>query len=332
MTPVTCPDSSGWVMPTSTCRPPTAANRRAVAQQQHKSGVALAHNVTNQPTKDKMPIDQAYAKPRTMRRTAALAAIAVAALAGAWARRDYLAWLALGEGGLPANPKGWLITSYLRLRKADPIATAVYDAQIHTPGAAAHLGPLPGRRGPRPRIAAWPIPHRQLDQFPGPEMRTALERVFDDALRTHAGPVHSKLSHFEKRNSAVTLRDPVAGHPDARLSEGETAHIHPYDGSMHMIFSAADATSVLDAGWGERHPLAGVLPELPSTYIYVYPPRDGAELAIVAQLLNAAIEHMTSTGTDQSGDRQHRPPKAPTTPRRTHLRGAPPPTPGQRHE
>ena len=47
---------------------------------------------------------------------------------------------------------------------------------------------------------------------------------------------------------------------------------------------------------GERHPLTGVLPELPSTYIYVYPPRDEVELAIVAQLLNAAIEHMTSRG------------------------------------
>jgi hypothetical protein len=33
-----------------------------------------------------------------MRRTAALAAVAAAALAGAWARRDYRAWLALGEG------------------------------------------------------------------------------------------------------------------------------------------------------------------------------------------------------------------------------------------
>lgn len=55
-----------------------------------------------------------------------------------------------------------------------------------------------------------------------------------------------------------------------------------------------------------RRPPAGVLPELPITYIYVYPPRDGAELAIVAQLLNAAIEHMTSTGTDQSGDRSRR--------------------------
>jgi hypothetical protein len=107
--------------------------------------------------------------------------------------------------------------------------------------------------------------------------------------------VHSRLSRFEKHNLAVTLRDPATDHADARLSEGEIAHIHPYDGSMHMIFSVTDAASVLDAGWGERHPLAGVLPELPSTYIYVYPPRDGAELAIVARLLNAAIEHMTGT-------------------------------------
>jgi hypothetical protein len=253
-----------------------------------------------------MAIDQTYANPRTMRRTAALAAIGVAALASTWARHDYRAWLALGEGGLPANPKGWLITSYLRLRKADPMTTTVYDPQIGTPGAAAHLGPLPSRRGPRPTIAPWPIPHRQLDQFPGPEIRVALDSVFDDALRTHTDTVHSRLSHFEKHNPAVTLCDPAAGHPDARLSKGETAHIHPHDGSMHMILSAADATSVLDAGWGERHPLAGMLPELPSTYIYVYPPRDGAELAIVAQLLNAAIEHMTSTGTDQSGDRSRR--------------------------
>jgi hypothetical protein len=127
-------------------------------------------------------------------------------------------------------------------------------------------------------------------------MRAALDGVFEDALGRHADTVHSRLSHFEKHNPAVTLRDPAAGHADARLSEGETAHIHPHDGSMHMIFSAADAATVLDAGWGERHPLAGVLRALPSTYIYVYPPRDRAELAIVAQLLNAAIEHMTSTG------------------------------------
>jgi hypothetical protein len=203
-----------------------------------------------------------------MHRTAALAAVVAGGLAGTWARRDYRAWLTLGEGGLPANPKGWLITSCLRLRKADPITTKVYDAQVGTLGALAHVGPLPRRRGPRPTIAPWPIPHRQLDQFSGPEIRAALDGVFEDALGRHADAVHSKLSRFEKHNLAVTLRNPAAGHADAQLSEGETAHIHPHDGSMHMIFSTADAASVLDAAWGERHPLAGVLPELPNTYVY----------------------------------------------------------------
>jgi len=137
-----------------------------------------------------------------MSRAAALAAIAVAALAGTWARRDYRAWLALGEGGLPLNPKGWLITSYLRLRKADPS---------------------------RPRCTT--------------------------------------------RRSGRPAPPPT---------------------SAHSHLSAADAARILDAGWGERHPLAGVRPELPSTYVYVYPPRDEAELAVVAQLLDAAIDHMTS--------------------------------------
>lgn len=222
----------------------------------------------------------------------ALAGIAAAALAGAWFRRDYRGWLALGEGGLPSSPKGWLITSYLRLQKADPITTAVYDAQLGRPGTEAHLAALPRRRGPRPAIAPWPVPHRQLDQFPPPQIRAALDGVFADAVERHAGIVHLQRSHYESHNPAVTLRDPGAGHPHAQLGAGETAHIHPGDGSMHMIFSAADAVTVIDAGWGERHPLAGVRPELPDTYIYVYPPRDDTELEVVARLLDASIAHM----------------------------------------
>src|ERR1700757_1799375 len=103
-----------------------------------------------------------------MRRSAALATDVATALPSIWARRDYRAWLALDEGGLPANPKGWLITSYLRLRKAEPITTRMYDAQIGSLGAAAHLGPLPSRRGPRPTIAPWPSHTASSISSPGP--------------------------------------------------------------------------------------------------------------------------------------------------------------------
>lgn len=45
-----------------------------------------------------------------MSRTFAVLSGGLLASAAAWAWRDYHAWLALGEGGLPANPRGWLHT------------------------------------------------------------------------------------------------------------------------------------------------------------------------------------------------------------------------------
>lgn len=46
-----------------------------------------------------------------VRSTLAVATVAAMGVA-AWAYRDYRAWLAPGAGGLPANPRGWLRTTY----------------------------------------------------------------------------------------------------------------------------------------------------------------------------------------------------------------------------
>lgn len=213
-----------------------------------------------------------------------------------WIRKDYLGWIALGKGGLPSNWRGWLVMSRFRMRKRDPIETECYLPDQVKPDNVSYLTDLPRRNGPRPSIAPWPIPHRQMSQFVGSGIRKELESAFAEAVSRHSDTVHFKLSFFEKHCPAVTLREPGCGHPHALFGEGETAHIHPSDGSMHMIFSAADATKVLDASWGERHPMSGVLPELPSTYVYIYPPRDEYELGIVKQLLEAAIAHMAGTG------------------------------------
>ena len=72
---------------------------------------------------------------------------------------------------------------------------------------------------------------------------------------------------------------------------------------MHMIFGSADAGRIIQAGWGECHPLAGQL-NLPHTYLLVYPPRDEHELAVTARLLNAAVDHMAvpRAGQDGPGD------------------------------
>ena len=140
-------------------------------------------------------------------------------------------------------------------------------------------------------IGVHPVPHRQLDQLPGAPTTQRIVATFDDLVNRRPDLLRYELSFFEKRNQAVFLRDPVSGHADAKASHGEIAHVHPSDGSMHMIFGAGDARVVMEAGWGECHPLAGRL-NLPDTYILVYPPRDANEMEMTRQLLEAAVSHM----------------------------------------
>ncbi len=224
-------------------------------------------------------------------KTAFAVTAALTTAAGAiWAYRDYRAWLALGRGGLPANPFGWLAASYFRLRSNDPLDTSTLEDDD---AASAALIGIPSRTGPRPRMAAWPIPNRQIDQAVDAATQTRLSAAFDDEAARRREQLGYRLSHFEKRNQALTLLQPAPGHADAAKSHGEIAHMHD-DGSMHMIFSKADARLVIERGWGERHPSVGVLRALPLTYLYVYPPRNAAELAVVERLLEASITHMTA--------------------------------------
>lgn len=54
-----------------------------------------------------------------------------------------------------------------------------------------------------------------------------------------------------------------------------------------------DVKIVLEAGWGERHPLAGVfkrwfLPQLPAGFIMLYAPQDDDEIEVVLKVISAA--------------------------------------------
>jgi hypothetical protein len=222
-----------------------------------------------------------------------VATIVVAGLIGAalWARADFKRWTALGPGGLPHTTAGWIKLARYRLMSGDCFSTRMYSAGS-TDDSPAHLGSLPRRAGPRPRIAPYPIPHRQLDQYGGTQIRRRLDHLFDEVVERHAGIIHYKLSHFEKHTPAITLCKPECGHDHALASHGEVAHVHPFDGSMHMIFSPRDAKVVIEAGWGERHPLAGRVLNIPNTYIFVYPPRDDEELAVVGRLIDGSVAHM----------------------------------------
>ena len=215
--------------------------------------------------------------------------LVIGCAAAAWAIRDYARWRSLGPGGLPATWSGWLTTTRLRLKAIDPLdsgpiaASAINDWH-------AWKG-VRKRAGKRPKVSPYPVPHRQLDQLPSDLVCVALQNLFDHAVAENALEVHYALSHWEKRHPAIRRRS------TARLgapSFGEIAHIHPSDHSMHMILSPRDAIAAIEAGWGERHGLAGVALELPVNYVMLYAPRGEDDLAAIGELLEAAIRYASS--------------------------------------
>lgn len=60
---------------------------------------------------------------------------------------------------------------------------------------------------------------------------------------------------------------------------------------MHLTLHPADARIMIEAGWGERHPLArgGWLERfVPRGFVMVYAPRTQEEIFVVLQLVRAA--------------------------------------------
>jgi hypothetical protein len=72
---------------------------------------------------------------------------------------------------------------------------------------------------------------------------------------------------------------------------------------------------VIEKGWGERHPLAGVRLNLPDTYLMIYAPRDTSELEVMQQLVRAAIQNLCLC--------EITPPALPYTPRPNQEAGRP---------
>src|ERR1700759_382453 len=96
----------------------------------------------------------------TTRRLGAALTVATVLGIAELARRDYRAWIALGEGGIAPGPRGWLKVTALRMTAGDPTDLSRLPAGSAQPG----LRNLPWRTDPRPRVGAHPIPHRQLSQ------------------------------------------------------------------------------------------------------------------------------------------------------------------------
>lgn len=207
---------------------------------------------------------------------------------GIWAVNDYNDWTSLGEGGIEHGAVGWLTVTGARLLKKDPHDTRIFSEGIGKPWDVKTLKDLPRRDGSRPKIARHPVPHRQLTQIGDRDLADKLHAKLKQ-LALNDARLEFKTSHTEKHNDALWVSDSAYANPAAK-NQGEIAHVHEVDGSVHVILSPSDARTVLESQWGELHPLAGIdglLP--PSTYVLLYSPRNALELAVHEKIVVAAI-------------------------------------------
>ncbi|NYD36028.1 luciferase family protein [Actinomycetospora corticicola] len=199
------------------------------------------------------------------------AVLAGALVAGAWARRDYRAWRALGQGGLPPTPWGWVCVTALR-----GVALLPAPSRSQEGPPSEEVENLPRRAAPRPTVAPHPVPHRVVDQQAPDELVVGLQRHLEDLARRP--PLQMATSRWERHHAALWWG-----------STDEIAHVHPVDGSCHVVLPPADLDTVQERGWGVVHPLAG-RGGLPRSYTLLFPPRDVTEAGHVAAVLRAAAE------------------------------------------
>ncbi|MFD0367348.1 phospholipase [Streptomyces sp. NPDC059071] len=143
---------------------------------------------------------------------------------------------------------------------------------------------LPERPGPRPVTSAT-VPHQQLTQNSPYHVQRRLLHRCGELAGVEVSATRVSVP------GAVGLQLTTAGEDGRTL---EFAHAHPsYDGSWHVCLPADEAASVVEAGWGEYHPLAG--DRLPRGTVLLFAPRDGEESEVCFGVLKSAHDFASRT-------------------------------------
>lgn len=185
------------------------------------------------------------------------------------------------------------------------------------------LGFLPKREGPRPTILG--LTQHQVDQPALADNVAHLENLMNDVIKHQFDNVNS-LQPVDDDDDAVIIQtcsclegglwgirryvDVPANKRDSfgRDDEFGGEIFHPRcDGTSLVVLHPDDIRVVLEAGWGERHLLAtgkwiwrlffhsilGIRCPVPEDAVILYAPRDEYELAILRDIVIAAVWNET---------------------------------------
>lgn len=221
--------------------------------------------------------------------------------------RDYQIYLSYGPGGLPYNVFGWLLANTLRIYSREQLSPKPYDNKelpfAYEPSYFAPEFP-PQRSSSRPKLGTHPVPQRQLEQLPSPDIRHKFIDRFAQLGKAaeEQGLVEIKQSKYERQHKALFVASTRPWHAVAQQTRGEISHVHAgLDGSFHIVLHPTDCRKVLERGWGQRHAFSGsdlkpVLPvSIPVNYMLIYAPRNDAEVEIAIAIIKAGIQYMAGS-------------------------------------
>ena len=230
---------------------------------------------------------------------AALTSTSVALLA--FVLYDFHAWRSFGTGGTPPTWSGyWRMTKirFNQLRSGEDLTDAS-PLSTSTPRYLPDSFSSKKRSGVRPKIMARTMPQRQ-HALPKSEVESGVEEKVADMIQNfqskHSdlvvrGPSKTEGGSTDAiyANKSLDTLNPIVREPRNKLLDGEIAHAHPAEGSLHVWLSQADAKIVVENGWGLRFPLKFV----DKGWTMVYAPRTMEEVAVVEEIVKAGIGWLT---------------------------------------
>ena len=235
--------------------------------------------------------------------TASLVTLTAIVLLFNFVKKDYQAAVARGTGGVPSSFLGYVELNFFRLfRVRNPRTAPKVSPQLYMQRG--FLERLPVRHGLRPRIVGL-APQRQVTQIGPKPLYEALAGIIVDFERTHQAQCYLGRSTFKNNNTALFAR--TTGYSRTKY-HGEICHAHPNDGSMHLTMHPADIKIVVEAGWGERHPLArdnywwNLICPVPAGLTLVYSPREEKELDVMKDVIKAAAWWMSGVDSKSVDD------------------------------
>jgi 2-keto-4-pentenoate hydratase/2-oxohepta-3-ene-1,7-dioic acid hydratase in catechol pathway len=113
---------------------------------------------------------------------------------GEEAYKDYQAWVALGLGGIPHTFEGYQTMKQLGTQMKDPLDVNRVASGIGKKGDVTVLKNLPKRKGTKPTIAPFAVPHRQVDQHNDSITRLSQKIIFDEQVANPTYNLQVKLS------------------------------------------------------------------------------------------------------------------------------------------